>query len=80
MALLYVVAYLIMMHMLRFTDMLQHDYPYNLTLFDYQTAAAQRRCKVWEQEHTFSNPISLRYPLLNWLCSISVITTRTTRT
>ena len=34
-ACLYVVAYLLMMHVLRFMDALQHDYPYNATLFDY---------------------------------------------
>ena len=34
-AILYAVAYLVMMHVLRFMDMLQHDYPSNPTLFDY---------------------------------------------
>jgi len=65
-ALLYVVAYLVMMHVLRFMDSVQHDYPYNTTLFDYQ-APPHKGDLEWEQEHTFSNPVSLRFPRLNWL-------------
>ena len=65
-ALLYVAAYLVMMHLLRFMDMLQHDYPYNPTLFDYEQPPHKGDFE-WEQEHTFSNPISLKYPRLNWL-------------
>ena len=65
-AFLYVVAYLVMMHVLRFMDMLQHDYPYNATLFDY-VPPPHKGDDAWEQEHTFSNPISLRFPRLNWL-------------
>jgi omega-6 fatty acid desaturase (delta-12 desaturase) len=65
-ALLYAVAYLLMMHVLRFMDMLQHDYPYNATLFEY-ARPPHKGDDAWEQEHTFSNPISLRFPRLNWL-------------
>jgi fatty acid desaturase len=65
-ALLYVVAYLIMMHVLRFMDSVQHDYPYNTTLFDYETPPHKGDFE-WEQRHTFSNPLSLRFPKLNWL-------------
>jgi fatty acid desaturase len=65
-ALLYAVAYLVMMQVLRFMDSVQHDYPYNLTLFDY-VKPPHKGDKEWEQEHTFSNPISLRFPKLNWL-------------
>jgi fatty acid desaturase len=65
-ALLYVVAYLIMMHVLRFMDSVQHDYGYNTTLFDY-VAPPHKGDAKWEQEHTFSNPVSLRFPKLNWL-------------
>ena len=54
-ALLYVVAYLLMMHVLRFMDMLQHDYPYNATLFEY-ARPPHKGDDAWEQEHTFSNP------------------------
>jgi acyl-lipid omega-6 desaturase (Delta-12 desaturase) len=65
-ALLYAVAYLIMIQVLRFMDMLQHDYPYNLTLFDYEDPP-HKGDSAWEQEHTFSNPLSLRFEKLNWL-------------
>ncbi len=65
-ALLYVIAYLIMMHILRFMDSVQHDYPYNLTLFDYEPPPHKGDAE-WEQRHTFSNPLSLRFPKLNWL-------------
>ena len=65
-ALLYVVAYLLMMQILRFMDMLQHDYPYNLTLFDYDDPP-HKGDSDWEQKHTFSNPLSLRFEKLNWL-------------
>jgi fatty acid desaturase len=65
-ALLYALAYLLMLHVLRFMDMLQHDYPYSLTLFS-ASRSARRGDDRWEQEHTFSNPLSLRWPLVNWL-------------
>ncbi len=65
-ALLYVLAYLLMMHVLRFMDALQHDYDYNATLFEY-VRPPHKGDAAWEQEHTFSVPISLRYPRLNWL-------------
>ena len=63
-ALLYVLAYLLMLHVLRFMDALQHDYPYNATLFNY-VEPPHRGDDDWEQEHTFSNPVSLRRPWLN---------------
>ena len=65
-AILYAIAYLVMMHVLRFMDMLQHDYPSNPTLFDY-IKPPHKGDGEWEQEHTFSNPLSLRFPRLNWL-------------
>jgi len=65
-ALLYVVAYLIMMHILRFMDSVQHDYPYSTTLFE-TSRAPHKGDAEWEQEHTFSNTLSLRLPRLNWL-------------
>ena len=64
--LLYVVAYLLLIHVLRFMDMLQHDYPYSLTLFSGRRSP-HRGDAAWEQEHTFSNPLSLRHEKLNWL-------------
>ncbi|MDH3551272.1 MAG: fatty acid desaturase [Gammaproteobacteria bacterium] len=65
-ALLYAIAYMLMMHVLRFMDSLQHDYPYHATLFDYEPPP-HKGDYDWEQEHTFSVPISLRFPRLNWL-------------
>lgn len=65
-ALLYVLAYMLMMHVLRFMDALQHDYPYNATLFEYQEPPHKGDFE-WEQEHKFSVPLSLKHPRLNWL-------------
>lgn len=65
-AILYAAAYLLMMHVLRFMDMLQHDYPANPTLFEYARPPHKGDAE-WEQAHTFSNPLSLRLPKLNWL-------------
>lgn len=65
-ALLYVVAYLILIHVLRFMDSLQHDYEYHTTLFSGERSE-HRGDAVWEQQHTFSVPISNSVPLLNWL-------------
>jgi fatty acid desaturase len=65
-ALLYAVAYMIMMTVLRFMDSLQHDYPYNLTLFDFDKPP-RKGDFAWEQEHTYSNPHSLNHERVNWL-------------
>ena len=65
-AILYVLAYLLMMHVLRFMDALQHDYSYHATLFEY-VQPPHKGDREWEQAHTFSVPISLRYPRLNWI-------------
>ncbi len=65
-ALLYAIAYMLMMHVLRFMDALQHDYAYNATLFRY-VQPPHKGDFAWEQEHTFSVPLSLKYPRLNWL-------------
>lgn len=65
-ALLYAVAYLLMVHILRFMDSVQHDYPYNTTLFS-PSNSANKGDQQWEQEHTFSNTFSLRFPWLNLL-------------
>jgi omega-6 fatty acid desaturase (delta-12 desaturase) len=65
-AAIYAVAYLLMMHLLRFMDAVQHDYPYSTTLFE-TSRAPHKGDMEWEQEHTFSNTLSLRFPKLNWL-------------
>ena len=65
-ALLYMVAYMIMIQVLRFMDSLQHDYSYSLRLFGDERSV-HKGDKIWEQEHTFSNPHSLKIEWLNWL-------------
>jgi fatty acid desaturase len=65
-ALLYALAYMLMMTILRFMDSVQHDYSYNLTLFEFGKPPRKGNY-AWEQEHTFSNPQSFRYALPNWL-------------
>ncbi len=64
-ALLYAIAYMIMMTILRFMDSLQHDYPYSLTLFEFDKPSRKGDFE-WEQEHTFSNPHSINIDWLNW--------------
>ncbi len=65
-ALLYAVAYMLMMHLLRFMDGLQHDYGANPTLF-VENPPSRFGGRATEQAHTFSNPLSLRYDKVNWL-------------
>jgi fatty acid desaturase len=65
-ALLYSVAYLIMIQVLRFMDSLQHDYPYRLNLYT-EERSPHKGDKRFEQEHTFSVPLSLRHERINWL-------------
>ncbi len=64
-ALLYMVAYMIMIHILRFADGLQHDYASNPILFEEKPESRFGGRKT-EQSHTFSNPVSLKYEKLNW--------------
>jgi fatty acid desaturase len=64
-ALLYAVAYMLMMTVLRFMDSLQHDYPYSLTLFEFDKPPRKGNFE-WEQEHTFSNPHTLKWDWPNW--------------
>lgn len=65
-AVLYCLAYMLMITVLRFMDGLQHDYPYHLNLFTDERSP-HKGDLAWEQEHTFSNVISFRYELPNWL-------------
>jgi fatty acid desaturase len=65
-ALLYAIAYMMMLTVLRFMDGLQHDYGYHLTLFSKEPAP-RKGDYAFEQEHTFSNPHSLGHEWLNWL-------------
>ncbi len=65
-AVLYILAQLIMITILRFMDSLQHDYGYHTTLFSDQPSQ-HRGDTAFEQEHTFSNPLSFRHERINWL-------------
>ena len=65
-AFFYAVAYMLMITVLRFMDSLQHDYPYNLTLFEFDKPPRKGDFK-WEQEHTYSNPLSMKREWMNWL-------------
>jgi fatty acid desaturase len=65
-ALGYVVAYLLMMTILRFMDALQHDYGGIPVLFE-DVVMPHRGDRTYEQAHTFSNPLSLRFAWLNLL-------------
>jgi omega-6 fatty acid desaturase (delta-12 desaturase) len=64
-AILYAVAYMLMMTVLRFMDSLQHDYPYSLSLFEFEKPPRKGDFE-WEQEHTYSNPHTLRRDWPNW--------------
>jgi omega-6 fatty acid desaturase (delta-12 desaturase) len=64
-ALLYALAYGIMITLLRFMDSLQHDYGYHLTLFSEEQPPHKGDFE-WEQEHTFSNPHSFGCEWVNW--------------
>jgi len=65
-AMLYAVAYVIMMTVLRCMDSLQHDYGHHLTLFKFGKPP-HKGDLAWEQQHTFSNPHTLRRDWPNWL-------------
>jgi fatty acid desaturase len=55
----YVLAYLLLLTVLRFMDALQHNYGDDI--------AGHKGDRVYEESHTFSNPVSLRHPWLNLL-------------
>jgi acyl-lipid omega-6 desaturase (Delta-12 desaturase) len=63
---LYAVAYMAMMTVLRFMDALQHDYGQTFTLFDRERGP-YRGDRDYEQAHTFSNPLSTRHTAVNLL-------------
>ena len=65
-ALLYAIAYMTMMTVVRFMDSLQHDYPYNLTVFEFDKPP-RKGDFAWDPEHTYSNPHSLNHEWVNWL-------------
>lgn len=66
-ALLYVLAYFLMMHVLRFMDAFQHTYEIFETLEQERGEEARRFDRDYEHANTYSNLISLRHPWLNLL-------------
>jgi omega-6 fatty acid desaturase (delta-12 desaturase) len=65
-AVLYAVAYMLMMTVLRFMDSIQHDYSYHLNLFE-GPKSVHKGDEAWEQEHTFSNPLAFNNETVNRL-------------
>ena len=64
-AILYLVAYAFMIHVLRWMDGLQHDYGSNPIMYE-NVEIPNRGDSIWEQVHTFSNMHSLKWPWINW--------------
>jgi len=65
--LLYGVAYLIMVTVLRFADAFQHTYDAYAISDSDPVPSDKNRDKAYEQAHTYSNLASLRWPGLNLL-------------
>lgn len=65
--LLYAVAYFIMLTVLRFADAFQHTYDAYAILESAKVPQDKLRDKTYEQENTYSNLVSARWPLLNLL-------------
>lgn len=65
--LLYVVAYLTMVTVLRFADAFQHTYDAYEILESDKVPNDKLRDKVYEQANTYSNLVSVRWPALNLL-------------
>lgn len=66
-ALLYLLAYALMLHVLRFMDAFQHTFELHETLGLPTAAQPERRDRDYEHRHTYSNLISRRHPWLNLL-------------
>ncbi|SDT18359.1 Fatty acid desaturase [Halopseudomonas xinjiangensis] len=64
---LYAVAWLVMITVLRFTDAYQHTYDAFAVLEEGDIPADKLRDRAYEQQNTFSNLVSLRWPALNLL-------------
>ncbi len=60
--LLYAVAYVSFVNIMRFADAFHHTYEYAIVGQSFP-----KRDRVYEQEHTFSNLVSVKYPWLNLL-------------
>ncbi|PSF12701.1 fatty acid desaturase family protein [Marinobacter shengliensis] len=65
--LLYTLAYLLMLTVLRFFDAYQHNYEIVVNLNDPDAELPHKGNKDYEQNNTYSNLISRRWPMLNLL-------------
>ncbi|MDD2930016.1 MAG: fatty acid desaturase [Sideroxydans sp.] len=65
--LLYVIAYLVMVTVLRFADAFQHTYDAYAILESDKVPDDKLRDKAYEQGNTYSNLVSVRWPWLNLL-------------
>jgi fatty acid desaturase len=65
--LLYLVAYIIMLHALRFTDAFQHTYDAFAVLEGGDIPNDKVRDRAYEQNNTYSNVVSVAHPWLNLL-------------
>jgi fatty acid desaturase len=63
--LLYLIAYMLFLIMLRFMDANQHSYDLVETHDDAPLSDSNLRNREYEFRNTYSNPISMRFPLLN---------------
>jgi len=66
-ALLYALAYLLFLHVLRFMDAFQHTYEIYVSRSPAPAPPDTRRNRQYEHENTFSNLLSERHPWLNIL-------------
>ncbi len=64
---LYCVSYMLMLHMLRFTDAYQHTYDAFAVLEEGDIPNDKVRDRLYEQGNTYSNLLSAGHPLLNLL-------------
>ena len=64
---LYAVAYMLFLIVLRFMDANQHTYDLLEVHDDQPPPSNELRDRLYEQRNTYSNPISLRFPALNLL-------------
>lgn len=65
--LLYALAYMLFLHVMRFFDVHQHTYEVIESRVGDQNATSRRGDREYEQQHTYSNLISERRPWLNLL-------------
>jgi fatty acid desaturase len=65
--LLYAIAYLVMITVLRFADAFQHTYDAYAILESAKVPADKLRDRAYEKANTYSNLVSLRWPWLNLL-------------